>query len=236
MNSKLSNKPIVIFILIFFIGLQNIHSIDIEITGAEIEANLGGEYNRGFTYYSDFSATGSIEFNYLYTLTFGASFGMSADNTNINSLVKIKYSPDWNLPMEFSVLYINNTIPEYSSIINSFMPVVSLNGSRAGISIGMNFRFSSYFYEGAQFESILSLYAYYNFINSDALKIGIGVGNFNNFKAGNMEAYSLNLDVVISLDENWSITSQFELMQSGIGGMSTNLYGFAWRGGARYSW
>ena len=232
MNSKFFKT----FLLIFFISLQNIHPFDIEITGWEIEANLGGEFNRGFTYYSDFSAAGSVEVNNMFTLMGGFSFGKSIDNTNINSSVNIKYSPLWNFPIEFSIFYINNTIPEYSSSINTIMPVVSLNASRAGISIGMNFRFSSFFNESPEFEMILSYYVYYNFINSNTLKLGIGVGNFGHFHARNMGAYSLNLQVEIPLNENWSIISEFELMQSGGDGMSTTLYGFAWRGGARFSW
>ena len=223
-----------IFLLIFFITLNNIHAV--EITDGGIEAYLRGEYNRAFNYYGDISAIGSIELNNMYIFKFGFSLGKAAVSTNINTHTSASISPFSRIPLDFHIIYIYNGIPDYDNHTHTILPLVSFNAARAGISIGPSLRFVSFFNEGAQFESILSFSIYFNFINNDKLCIGLGFVNFNDFQAKNFGAYSLKLNTIIRLDDKWQIVNDLELSQSGGDGFSTVFFGFGWRGGVKYKW
>jgi hypothetical protein len=223
------------FIFLFF--AQTVSGI--EISEKEVEAYLSGEYNRGFIYNGNISAAGGIEFNNILKFRGGFSIGKSSDSMDLDAFFGIRYSPFSNLylsPLNFSLAYIYNGLPEYEASTNTILPFISYSAKRAGVSIGLNFRFTSFFGEVAQYESILSYRAYFNFINDETLRVGISAGNFNEFYAKNMGAYSLSLNAVIRINDNWSIINEFELMQSGGDGFSTTFYGFGWRGGARYTW
>jgi len=220
--------------LIFFFCIQIVYCID--INGKEIEACITGEYNRSINYIVSMSAVGGIEFNNMFKFRSGVSVGKSEDGADINAFLSGRYYPFSKIPFSFSLAYIYNGLPEYESHTHSIFPFISYNTRRAGVSIGPNFRFSSFFGETAQFESIISSCVYFNFINNDVLRIGVSVANFNEFYAKNMGAYSLSINTVIRLDYNWFLINEFELMQSGGDGFTTNFYGFCWRGGARFAW
>jgi len=230
----MKKKVITIFILIFFFGIHNVNAL--EITEKGIEAYLRMEFNRSFNYYGDISAIGFIELNNRYTFRGGFSLGKAADITDFNTFISARYSPFRNLPLHFSVSYIYNNLPEYGVHTSTIVPVISFNASRAGISIGSNFRFTSFFKESAQFESILSFYGYFNIINDDILKIGTGLGNFSDFHAENLGAFSLFIYSTIQMNSRWVIVNEFEILQSGIDGFTTAFYGFAWRGGVKFTW
>jgi hypothetical protein len=229
MNTK--NRKILLF-LIFFPAIIN----GMEITEKEVEAYMGVEFNRSFNYYGDLSAIGAVELDNIILFRGGLSVGKTGADIGLNTFIGAKYYPFQNFPLHFKLSWIYNGLPEYEAHTHTILPVISFNASRAGISAGLNFRFTSYFSEIAEFETVLSFYAYFNFINSDDLRIGVGAGNFSDFYAKNMGAYSLNLNAAIALNSNWSIVCEFEFMQSGGDGLAANFYGFAWRGGAKYSW
>lgn len=220
-----------LFILLFCV--QAVFGID--LTEKEIEAYLTGEYNRS-NYNFSISTVGGIELNKIYKFRSGISIGKNTDSTDINAFLGGRYSPFSKLPLSFSLSYIYNGLPELYTHTHSILPFISYNTRRAGISIGSNFRFTSFFGETAQFESILSSFAYFNFINNEVFRIGVSVGNFNEFYAKNMGAYSLGINTVIRLDDNWFIFNEFEFLQSGGDGFSAVFYGFCWRGGARFTW
>ena len=223
-----------IFSIIFIFTLQNIMAA--EITAKEIEASMKGEFSRGFNAYGNMALIGGIELNNVLKFRTGISLGKTAAETDLSSFFNIRYSPFSRIPFVFSLVYIYNGELSYDIHTHTIFPVISFNASRAGISIGANFRFTSYFGEKAVFETILSLYAYLNFVNNNMLNIGIGIGNFCDFNAKNLSALSLRLYATVHVNKNWSIINEAELMQSGIDGLSTNFYGFSWRAGARYSW
>jgi len=225
-----------VFPLIFFICSWNVSSHDINVTEKKIEAYLRGEYNRTYCQYGEISSVGAIELDNRYTLRGGISSGMTAFYKDINTFINTGYSPFLKLPLNFSVSYIYNGLPEFKAHTHSIMPVVSYNARRAGVSIGSNFRLTSFFGESAIFESILSFYCHFNFINNNALNIGVGCGNFDDFHAKNMGAYSLNLYAAIRPNSCWSIINEIELMQSGGDGLATTFYGFACRAGVKYTW
>jgi hypothetical protein len=232
------NKTLILFLpFIFLFSIQSVYGID--ITEKEVEAYLTGEYSRGFIYNGNISAAGGIELNNILKFRGGFSIGKNSGITDLDTFISVRYSPFsglYLLPLNFSLSYIYNGLPEYKANTNSILPFISYNTPRAGISIGSNLRFTSFFGETAQFESILSFRAYFNFINDEMLRVGITAGNFNEFYAKNMGAYSLSLNAVIRLNDNWSIINEFEVMQSGGDGFTTTFYGFGWHGGARYTW
>jgi hypothetical protein len=223
-----------IFLLFLFYCLQNIHAN--EIPDKAIEAYLRAEYNRGFNYYGDISLIGAFELKNMYAFRAGISYGSIDNNTDIKTFTCARVSPFSNTPFEFSIFWIYNGLPEYEIHTHTIMPVFSYNGNRAGISAGYNFRFTSFFGEQAILESVISYSVYFNFINNETLRLGIGGGNFSDFSAKNIGAYSIKLYSAIQIDKNFMIINDIELMQSGGDGLSATFYGFAWRGGVKYSW
>jgi len=254
---SLKSNVLLLFIFLFLIGVSNVFAQELDdnsgqeseyvseepsktsfinITSKEVEGYLKGEYNRAYTYYGEISAIGAVEFNKMVKLRGGLAVGRSVGNTDVGAFINACYSPFTNIPLNFSLSYINNWLPEYKSHTQTILPLVSFNARIAGVSLGINFRFSSYFDDPAIFESILTFFAYFNIINTSSLKIGAGAGNFNDFYAKNIGAYSLLIYSVLYLDENLSIMNDIEIMQSGGDGLTANFYGFAWRGGVKYSW
>jgi len=223
-----------IFLLIFFITLNNVHAVDITESG--IEAYLKGEYNRVFNYYGDISVIGSLELDNLFTFKLGFSLATAANSININTHTSAGVTPFSGVPLDFRVIYIYNGIPDFENHTHTILPLVSFNGTIFGISAGTSLRFTSFFNERAVFESVLSFSVYVNFINNDNLRIGISIANFNEFQAKNFGAYSLKFYTAVRMDSSWQIINELELMQSGGDGFSTVFFGFGWRGGVRYTW
>ena len=220
----------------FVLCLPSVHSLDINITEMEAGGYFRGEYTRASHFLNEISAIGKIELEEKYAFKGGFAVGKALTEWSINSFVNSAYSPFENIPLGVSVSYIYNGLPDYETHANSIIPFIFYNADRAGISLGCNFRFTRFFGEKAQFESILSLYGYFNFINKEKLLFGIGAGNFYDFYAYNLGAYSLNINTAFRLDSNWRIINDIEFRQSGGDGLTTTLYGIAFRTGAKYSW
>jgi hypothetical protein len=220
------------FVLLFCI--QAVYGID--LTKKEIEACLIGEYNRSVKYNFGISAAGGIELNEICKFRSGVLYGKSADSSEINSFLGIGYSPFSKIPLSFSMLYIYNGLPEYKTNSHSILPFISFNAKRAGISIGSNFRFTSYYEETAIFEPIISSLIYFNFINNEALRIGISAGNFSEFYARNTGAYSVSVNTGIHLNDNLLLINELEFLQSGADGFVSTFFGLALHGGVKYTW
>jgi len=222
---------------LFLICIPNINSLDngTDISAIEVQGFYRGEYLRSHNFLNEISAIGIIELKSNLAFKGGISVGRTITDTEINTLVGINYSP-FSFPLSFNASYVYNGFPEYKAHMHSIIPFISYNTNRAGISLGSNFRFSNYFGGDAQFESILSFYAYWNFIYNDVLCAGIGAGNMNYFKAKNMGAFSLNFNASVQLNDNWKIINEIEWMQSGVDGLTATLYGMAFRTGVKYSW
>jgi len=230
---KLSFK---ILLPLFFLCLQNLHSLDIQISEANVEATLGGNYTRGSHFLGEIAGIGTIELNNVLGFTAGFSVGRTLIDTDLNATAGVSYSPFKTLPLSFSLKYFYNGFPEYHAHTNSIVPIVSFNARIAGVSLGMNFRFSSHFKEKAQFESVISFYGYVNFINNDRILIGVGAGNLRDFHANNMGAISLNLYAQIPIADNLIIVNDIEYMQSGMDGLTATLYKMAFKTGVKISW
>ncbi|MCL2175365.1 MAG: hypothetical protein FWB73_04890, partial [Treponema sp.] len=177
---------------LLFCCFHSVYSLDIDITDKNVQACYRGEYTRGSDLLNEISITGLIELDYIITFKAGFSAGGTILDTNINSYINISYAPFLRLPFIFSLSWIYSGLPEYEAHTHSLIPYMSYNARYAGISLGFNFRFTSFFTEPSYFESILSFYGYVNFINNGSLRIGIGAGNFNEFHARNLGAYFID--------------------------------------------
>ena len=226
----------ILLLPLLFICFHNVYAINIEITNADVKAYIGGNYTRGSHFMGEIAGIGSAEINNAIGFRGGLSVGRTLIDTDINAFTGVKYSPFENLPLSFSVTYIYNGLPEYEAHINSIVPFISFNARRAGFSLGANFRFSSHFGESAQFESVLSFYGCFNFINNDRILIGIGCGNLKDFHANNLGALSLNLFAEIPVSENIVLLNDFEYMQSGMDGLTATFYKMAFHSGVKISW
>ncbi len=214
-----------------------IHTYAIDITQKEFEAYVRAGYNRGFGGCGDLSVAGELKPQEILTLRGGLSVGnLSAGTGEIKAFTSVRADPFARLPLRFSLSYIYNGLPRYDVNASSILPVVSYGTTRAGVSYGPNFRFTSFFGETAQYELINSFSAYFNFIYNDRRRLAAVVGNFGDFYAKNMGAYSLRLNYAVLVTGNWTAVNEIELSQSGGDALSANFYGVAWRGGAKYAW
>jgi hypothetical protein len=217
--------------------LPNISAL--EFTGRYIEANLKGEFNRSSNYHGDISVIGAVELDNKFKLRGGIALGRCINSSDFNMFLNTSYAPfeiNFLSPLVFSLSYIYNGFISYQTSKQTVFPVISYNTSRAGISTGAFFRFTSFFGEPVQQEVNMAFYFYFNFINSDSLIIGAGCGNFGDFHARNYGAYSYMFYAIISLNQTWSLINEIEIMQSGAAGLTSVLFGFSWRTGVRFSW
>jgi len=219
-----------------------IHTYAIDITDKELDVYLRTEYNRSFGGCWDLSVIGNIKPLDLFMLRGGLSVGsLSAGIDDIKAFSSAHIDPFSLIPLRFSVFYIYNGLLYYDVHAQSIIPVVSYGVSRAGVSragvsYGPCFRFTSFFGEAAQYELINSFSAYVNIINNGKRRLEAVVGNFSDFYAKNMGAYSLKFDYSMFIAGNWTVINEVELLQSGSDALTANFYGLAWRGGAKYSW
>ena len=224
------------FLLVFLLLLQNLQALDIQITGKEAGFDFRGEYNRALLFLMDFSAFGVMELNDRYTVKGGLSLGNMEDGVDIKTFTKGGIGPLFGTPLRFDLAYIYNGLPAYETHTHTLLPVASFNGRWAGIAIGTGLRFTRFFGEPSFFESMLSFSVYVNFIDKEKLRIGMSWANFNDFFAGTMGSYSLGLNSAVTLNEQWSLANDIELLQSGGGTLAANFYGIVYRGGVRFTW
>jgi hypothetical protein len=222
------------FLLFFFLSFQNVYSV--EITGKNVEAYLEFDYNKSYNYNADITFTGELELNNIFLFKGGLSLGETADVLGINLFQAAHVKPFKKIPLDFSLLYIYNGLPGYEVHTNTIMPVITYNFKRSGLSLGYNFRFTSFFGEDDLFETVLSFAWYFTFINKEKFSIGFRIANFNNFEAGNMGSYTIDLYSAIRVTDNWKVINGFEFLPTGIGSGTTVFYGFILRAGVKYSW
>jgi len=231
---KRSCRKVVVVILVFFC-LQDVYSVEINITDKKIEGYYRGVHTRSFRFSNEISAIGAVKLGDTFTTRGGLGISLTDSETNI--FLNANYLPFSRIPsLNFSVSYLYNDIPIFQTRVNSIMPIISYHLTRAQVSIGSNFRFTHFFEESTVFETVLSFYIAYNIINSDLLRIGIGCGNFKDFYFNNLGAYSLNLYGDIRLNSNLVIVNDIEFMQSGGDGLTTTFYGIGIRAGIKFTW
>ena len=229
---------IIICSLLFFFCLQRLNALNMLITGKELGFGLRGEYNRTFASCGDFSLLGAIELNDKYTFKGGFAIGNLDDDTEIKAFTSGHIALFSVIPLYVNLAYNYYGLPEqrYNFHANAALPSVSLNGRWAGITIGVNFRFSSFLDEPSIFEPALAFLGYVNFFNNERLRVALSCANFSDFYMGNMGAYFFKLNADIHITNQWSLLSAIELLQSGGDGLTTAFYGIAYSGGLKFVW
>lgn len=224
-------------IIVFFLCFQETQALDINITEKEIEGSLRMGHNKSFNFHHDISATALVELNGQYALKGGFSTGNLDRAAAIKAFTGLQFFPLKEKRLfNISTIFIYNGLPNYETHSFTILPFVSVSGKIAGISLGPSLCFTSFFGEKAQFESILSFSAYVNFINREKFRIGVTLSNFNEFEAEKFGAFRLALTSAYRINKQWGIFNDLEFMQRGIDGLSAVFFGFAWRGGAKFSW
>jgi len=225
-----------VIMLVFFICAREIHALDIEITGKEVEAHLRGEYNRNYYFSGDISAISAIELNNRLKFRTGVSVGWAEGITDLKIFTNARFGLLKKQPLGLELSWMYNGLPEYETHSHTLLPVVFFNAKYGGITIGPGFRFTSFFKKPAIFQPTLSISVYANFINNEKLRLGISLANFNDFQANNFALYSLYFNSAIHIRRRWSLLNELELKQSGGDGLTAAFYGVALRTGAKFTW
>ena len=226
----------IFLISIILIPLNNLTAGDLRITTAELGFNFRGEYNRGLHFCQDYAVLGGIELNSIFTARAGFAPGSAGNEFSLKAFSSGHYAPFTGLPLKINLAYILNAMPGYEMHSHSILPWLSWEGQRAGLAMGVGFRFTGFYGGDLVYEPILSLSGYFNFWNGEKFTAGIKIANFNEFYAGNFGSLSIGLDGKYALNERYTLTGALELMQSGIDGLSTTFYGAAFTGGVRFLW
>jgi hypothetical protein len=229
----MGRKPLLLLFLAF---AQTVYAMDIRISGKELGLYVRPEYNRTFYFCADISAAGAVTLNERFTIQSGLALGNTGNEFDIKAFASGDAALPVPIPLYVSAAYIYNGLPGYETHTQAILPLISYKGRWAGLSLGTNLRFTSFFNEPAVFESMISFSGYVNFLNNRILRLGMRVANFSDFTAGNTGSYFLNLNSAIRLNGRTSLIHEIEILQSGSIAAAANLYGFAYRGGVVFSW
>jgi hypothetical protein len=231
-------QKMLVFLVVFFVFLSNLYGFDINITGKELGFDVKPEFNRVFYYCYDFSFFGSLEFNEKLNLGGGIALGQigKAFDIDLFGRAELKLPLPISLPLSVNLLGMYNGIPDYLTHVHTVLPFLSLKGKWAGASVGMTLRSTLFDNEPVIFESILAFSAFVNFLQTDRIRIGLECANFDNFLAGNMGSYFLNLNSLIHLTKGISLINEIRIEQTGSVGLNSNFYGIAYRGGVVCRW
>jgi hypothetical protein len=226
----------IVFLVILFLVLQKLYGTDIEITDKELGSYVTPEFNRAFLFCWDISAVGALTLNNQYTIRSGLALGTAGINFDIKLFAGGEAAPFAGVPVSFGLDYKYNGLPKFENHTHSIVLLASYKTKRAGVSLGHNFRFTSFFGETAVFEPVFVYSFYVFFINNEFMQLGLKVSNFDDFISGNIGAYFLALNSAIRLNEKISLVNEIEIHQSGSIDLASNFYGIVYRGGAVFSW
>jgi hypothetical protein len=220
--------------LVFFFLVSGLYGLD--FSGAEVCFSVTPEYNRAFNQCWTFSGSGSLAFNERYSVKSGMSFWAARTVYEVDAFVSGEAVFPLGLPLSGSFAYVFNRMPGYDTGSHTLLPLISLKGRWAGISVGPALRFSSFYDTRKVFESMLAVSAYVNFYNTEKFRVGLRCANFGDFAVGNFGSYFLNLNSFLKLTKLVSLINELELYQSGSSGLAANFFGVAYRGGLSVSW
>jgi hypothetical protein len=221
-------------VLLFFIS--PLYSFGFSVTGGELGLALTPGYNKNYSRYLTLSASGSLEFNELYRLKSGFSLWKAGTTYEIDASTGLRAKLFHGFPLYLYLSYMFNTLPDYEVRIHTVLPLLGISGRYAGITLGTNLRFSSFFDEPIIFESILAFEGYVNFYNTEKFRIGLRAANFNDYSAGNFGSYYLGLNSRIGITESFFLTNGLELRQTGSVGLAFSPYDIAYKVGVVAAW
>jgi hypothetical protein len=225
------------FLVVFLVVVRNLYGEDLQISDREADFCFAPEYNRAFKFCWDISALGRIKLNGRHTIKAGIAMGAVGTVFEIKGFAGGEAALPVGIPLYIGLSYNYNGLPEYDHHVHSLPLLVSFKAKRVIVAAGMNFRFTSFFGgEPPVFEPIIAASIYVAVIDTDFLRLGLKVANFNDFTYGNLGSYFLNLSSVVFLKENLSLINEIELHQSGSIALALNFYGILYRGGVTISW
>ena len=230
-----ASRMAVVLGIAFFLCLPGLHAN----VQKELGLSIRGEYNRVFSPSGDVSLFGAIGLNDWYTFRSGLAMGHLDNTTEIKAFGSGHAALPFSvIPLHVNLAYKYYGLPgaAYNLHTHSLLPSVALNGRRAGLELGISFRFTSFFGEASIFEPALAFSGYVNLIHNERVRIGLSCANFNDFYMGNMGAYSFRIHSDIYVTSQWTLAFELELLQSGGGGLTSAFYGIAYRGGMKLAW
>ncbi|MDR3192798.1 MAG: hypothetical protein LBT87_07010 [Treponema sp.] len=216
-----------------------LYGFDPVLSGGSLDLKPRVEYNRSFRFCYGFQAEGGLEFNDRYAILAGLSSGQLDDEPEINAFAGQRYLlPFSRASLGINFRYIYNGIPGYGYNSHSFIPFGSIEGKYGGLLLGNILRYTVYRDSPAIFEPVLAYYAYINIINitTGKIRLSIGMANFSPFMAGNLGSYFFTVKSLVRLSGQVALVNEFDFCQTGGIGLSSVLYGAAWRGGVRLAW
>jgi hypothetical protein len=226
------------FLLALAVFLRpELYGFELTVSRGSLDLKPRVEYNRSFRFCYGFQAEGSLELNGRYTIQGGLSSGNLDDEREINAFGGQKYLlPFSRVSLGINFRYIYNGIPGYDYNSHSLLPFGSIEGKYGGLFLGYILRYTVYRNSPAVFEPVPAYCAYINIINTERISLRMGVANFSPFMAGNLGSYYFTLENLIRLTGQVSLVNEFDAYQTGGIGLSSVLYGAAWRGGVRLTW
>jgi hypothetical protein len=222
--------------LFFFFIIPGLYGADLSITGKELGFEFIPEYNRTFYQAWSFAVLGSVTLNNRHAIRGGLALRETTDLYEADAFINGEAALPFSLPVSVGFTYYYNVLPDYAETIHSALPIVSLKGQWAGISLGLNVRFTVPGTDPLVVESILAFSTYVNFFNTEDLRIGLKWANYNDFTAGNMGSYFLNLNSMIRVIPSLALINELELYQSGSVGLVAVFYGVAYKAGVSFTW
>jgi len=247
-------------VLGLWLGTAAAAGLDIDSMGVTLAVAPGIDYGFGQTlegelsYHCDFpwfSLGGGLA---LWGVTRGAAGAPAADSREFDAFVSARGSLPVRLPLSVELAYLYTGMPGYDTESSVLMTTLSLRGRYAGISLGAPLRWTTFLGEEPVFESNIAFAVYVTgyFIN-DGIRVGARWGNYDDFHAGNIGTYCLNLNTAVDLTDffprifGWifgrhfaavtvSLVNELEFYQSGGLVFAALFRGLTWRGGIQVSW
>jgi hypothetical protein len=221
------------FVIFFFLASG---AYGLDFSGAELGFSVTPEYNRAFGQCWTFSGTGGLNLNERSAVRSGLSFWAAREVYEVDAFISGETAFPLSFPLSGGLAYMFNGTPDYDTGSHTLLPLISLKGRWAGVSVGPALRFNVFYRTRMVFEPVPAVLLYVNFYNTEKFKIGLRCANFDDFAAGNFGSYFLNLNSVLKLTKTLSLINDLELRQSGSTGLAANFFGVAYRGGLVASW
>jgi hypothetical protein len=224
-------------LFVFCMVLPYAHGFNVDITEKQLGFEFRAKYDRVFLQYADMAAYGSVTLNGRFTIKSGIALELPENLPVINFFINTEIALPARLPLCLAIAYAANHMPEYNTAVRSITPLCSLNGRRAGISVGPALRFTSFYSEPAVFETVFAFSAYVNFYYSDKIKLGMRWASFDKYVYGNMGSYFVTLYSLITLlPARVSFINEIEIRQTGSIALAANFYGISYKGGILFQW
>jgi hypothetical protein len=221
--------------LLFIFAVSRLHGLP-SVSGVKLGFDIKPEYNRSFYQCWTFALHGSVEFNNWLTASTGAALWTGKKASEIDCFIKGGAALPFAVPLHVELSYIFNGMPGYEMYTHSLLPVLAYKNKWAGISLGMNFRFTSFFRGRPIFEPMLAFSVFVNFMDTGKIRAGLECSNYDDFNAENEGAYYLSLNGNIAVAKGIAIINRLELYQSGSVGLSSTFYGIAFKAGVLFLW